>query len=110
MVIKISFYGLKSSGAAFRAKFASLLQYIRYTPYKSDPDICMIPEIKSDGTEYYEHTLVYVDNLLVFSFVPIKGIKGIKFVFKINGDKTEPPIMYLGVSLKKVETKGGTKC
>ena len=38
MVVKMALNGLKSSGAAFRAKLASLLYDIGYTPYKSYPD------------------------------------------------------------------------
>ena len=40
----------------------------------------------------------------------MKRIEGIKFVFKLKGDKSEPPDMYLGASLEQVKTKGGTKC
>ena len=40
----------------------------------------------------------------------MKTIEGIKCVFKLKGDKSEPPNMYLGASLEKAETKGGTKC
>ena len=52
MVIKMAFYGLKLSGAAFRAKLESLLHDIGYTPSKSDTDVWMIPAIKSDRIEY----------------------------------------------------------
>ena len=52
MVVKMAIYGLKSSGAALRSKLASLLHGIGYTPFKVDPDVWMIPAIKSDGTEY----------------------------------------------------------
>ena len=40
----------------------------------------------------------------------MKTIEGIKWVFKLKGDKVEPPKMYLGESLEQVETKGGKKC
>ena len=105
----MALYGLKSSGAAFRAKLVSLLNDIGYTPSKSDPDIWMIPAIKSDGTEYYKYSLVYVDDVLVISCVPMKTIEGIKFIFKLKGYISEPTNMYLRKSLEKVETKGGTK-
>ena len=52
MVIKMAIYGLKSSGAAFRANLASLLHDVGHTPSKADPDVCLIPAIKSDGPEY----------------------------------------------------------
>ena len=40
----------------------------------------------------------------------MKKIEGIKCVFKLKGDKSEPPGMYLGASIKKDKTKGRTKC
>ena len=39
MVVKMALYGLKLSGAEFRANLASLLHNIRYTPSKADPDV-----------------------------------------------------------------------
>ena len=84
MVVKIDLYGLKSSRAAFRAKLESLLHDIVYTPSKADPDVWMIPEIKSYGTEYYEYALFCVDDVLVIRCVSMKTIKGIKCVFKIK--------------------------
>ena len=50
MVRKMTLYGLKSSGAAFRDKLASLLHNIRFTPSKVDLDLWIRPDIKSDGT------------------------------------------------------------
>ena len=110
MVVKMALYGLKLSGALFRSKLASLLHDIWYTPSKADPDVWMRPEIKSDRTEYHKYALVYVDDVLVISSVPMKTIEGIKFVFKLKVEKSEPPDMYLGASLEQVKTKGGTKC
>ena len=110
MVIKISIYGLKSSGAEFRDKLLILLHNIGYTPSKADPDLWMRPAIKSDGTEYYECALVYVDSVLVIRCVLIKTIEGIKCLFKLKGYKVEPPNMYLGESIYQFKTKGRTKC
>ena len=78
MVVKMALYGLKSSGAAFRAKLASNLHDMSYTPSKLDPYVWMRPAIKSDGTEYYKYSLVYVEDVLVISCVPMKKIEGIK--------------------------------
>ena len=58
MVVKMFLCGLKASGAAFRAKLASLLHNIGYTPSKEDPDVWIRPAIKSDRTEYYKYSLV----------------------------------------------------
>ena len=84
MVLKMALYGLKSSGAAFRSKLASLLHGIRYTPSKADPDVWMRPVIKSDGTKYYKYDLVYVDYVLLISCTPTKTIEGIKCVFRAS--------------------------
>ena len=74
MVVKLALYGLKSSEAAFRSKLESLLHKIGYTISKADPDVWMRPAIKSYGMEYYEYALVYFDNVLVISCVPMKTI------------------------------------
>ena len=109
MVVKMAIYGLKSSGAVFRSKLASILNDIGYTPSKAYPDVWMRPAIKSDGTESYEQALVYVDYVLVISCVFMKTIEIFKCVFKLKGDKSELPDMYLGASLEEIETKGGTQ-
>ena len=110
MVVKMALYGLKLSGAAFRAKLASLLHNIEYTPFKTKPDVWMRPSIISDGTEYHKYDLVCVDDILVIICVHMKKIEGIKCVFKLNGYKAESLNMYLGASLEQFETKEGSKC
>ena len=55
MVVKMDPYGLKSSGAALRAKLASLLQNIWYTPSKEDPDV---------WTRLTEYRIVYGKRVL----------------------------------------------
>ena len=64
MIIVRALYGLKSSGAAWRAKFAESLKGIGYTPSESDPDVWLKQEIKPNGSMYYKYMLVYVDNVL----------------------------------------------
>ena len=110
MVVKIDLYGLKSSRAEFRDKLATLLHDIGYTPSKADPYLWMRPTIKSDGMEYYKYALVCVADSIVISCLSMKTIKVIKCVFRLKGDKAEPPDMYLEASLEKFKTKGGTKC
>ena len=110
MLVKMALYGLKSSGAAFRSKLAGVLYDLQYTPTKADPDVWIRPAVKVDGSEYYEMVLCYVDDVLAISTHPMKTIDGIKGVFKLKGDKAEPPDMYLGASLQKVETADGTSC
>ena len=49
MIIKKALYGLKSSGAAFRAHLAETLYDIGFKPSKADPDFWMRQAVKPDG-------------------------------------------------------------
>ena len=65
MIIKMALYYLKSSGAVFRLMLAGILHCIHYEPTKADPDVWIRPAIQTDGTEYYEIVLCYVEDILV---------------------------------------------
>ena len=42
-----------------------------YKPCLADPDLLMIPNTrKSDGVEYYQYVLLYVDNVLAIGDDP----------------------------------------
>ena len=64
--------------------------------------------VKPYGKEYYEIVLCYVDDVLAISATPMKTIEGIKSVFKLKGDKSDVPDMYLGALIQRVETADGT--
>ena len=110
MIVKMALYGLKSSGAAFRAKLAGVLHDLQYRPSYADPDVWIKPGTKANGFQYYEMVLVYVDDVMAISETPSRTIDGIKSVFKLKGDAAAPPDMYLGVTLEKKENAQGTKC
>ena len=57
MLISRALYGLKSSGAAFRALLAEILHELGYTPSKADPAVWMRPAVKPNDFEYYEYIL-----------------------------------------------------
>ena len=110
MIVKMALYGLKSSGAAFRAKLAGVLHDLGYMPTKDDSDVWIKPAVKPDGSEYYEIVLCYVDDVLAISDDPMKTIDGIKSVFKVKVDKAETPDMYLGATIQNAENADGTTC
>ena len=110
MLVVRALYGLKSSGAAFRAFLAETLHDAGYRPSYADPDVWMRPAIKVDGTEYWEYTLCYVDDVLVISDDPAKTMRRIKSQFKLKGDKTDEPDVYLGASLSQMENEFGDRC
>ena len=59
MVIIRALYGLKSSGAAWRANLAQSMNDIGFTPSKGDPDVWMRPTTKPNGYKYFEYVLIY---------------------------------------------------
>ena len=105
----MTIYGLKSSGAAFRAKLAGALYEIGYTPSKEDPDVWLRPSVKPDGEEYYEMVLCYIDDMLAIPDMPMRTMDGIRSVFKLKDKESEVPDVYLGATLRQVETETGTK-
>ena len=76
MIVNMALYGLKSLGAAFRAKLSGLLHDIGNTPYKSDPDVWLRQSVKPDGAEYYEMVLCYVDDVLTISDMSMRTMEG----------------------------------
>ena len=87
MIVKMALYGLKASGAAFRAKLAGVLHDLPYVPLKADTDVWIRPEVRPNGSELYDMALCYVDDVLVIAVEPIKTMDGIRAVFKLKGNK-----------------------
>ena len=67
----------------------------------------MRPAINSNGIEYWEYMLCYVNDVLVISNDPHKTMRRIKSQFNLKGNKAKEPDVYLGVSLSKMENKFG---
>ena len=106
LVITKALYGLKSSGAAFRAFLAERLDDIGFKSSVADPDMWMRPAMKGDGEEYYEYILCYVDDILCISHDPSRPMNDIRSSLKFKGDKFEEPEFYLGANLKKKRLNG----
>ena len=87
MMVRKSLYGLKSSGAAFRAFLAETLNAMGYWPSYANPDLWLRPAVNPDGFKYYEYILCYVDNMLCISHNPRKSMKRIQEDFKLKDDK-----------------------
>ena len=103
MIVVRALYGLKSSGAAFRAHLAERLYEMGFQASRGDPDVWMRPAVKEDGEEYYEYVLVYVDDCISISMDAVGVLKEIQETFKLKGDKMDPPDMYLGARLELME-------
>ena len=99
MLVVRALYGLKSSGAAFRALLAKTLHEIGYQPTKADPDVWIRKAVKPKRFEYYELVLCYVNDVLLISHKAMETMDGIRTKFTLKGDKVEEPDLYLGVQL-----------
>ena len=109
-IVKQALYGLKSSGAAFRAKLAEVIRDAGFRPTMADPDVWIRPAVKPDGAKYYEIVLCYVDDVLSIGHEPMRAIDSIKSVFKLKEDKAEVPDVYLGATLEQVTTDSDVRC
>jgi hypothetical protein len=91
VIIVRAIYGLKSSGAAWHAKFSETLRDMGFLPSYADLDVWYRPTIKTCGFEYYEYILVYIDD------IPI--MKTIQQTYRLK-DELGPPKDYLGAKIK----------
>ena len=57
--------------------------------------------IKSNGEEYYEYILYYMDNIICMLVKATKVMKEIRLKFKFNKGKIKPLESYLGARLPK---------
>jgi len=99
VIVVRAMYGLKSSGAAWHAKFSETLRSLNFQPSLADPDVWMRPATKDTGLEYYEYILVYVDDVLVVSAAPLPIMKTIQKAYRLK-DPPAPPSTYLGATIK----------
>jgi len=100
VLIVRALYGLKSSGAAWRAHLANTLQSLGYTSCLADPDVWFKAAMKPCGFEYYEYVLVYVDDVLVLSHQPEVTMKALETFYWLKDGFAEPD-RYLRAEVKK---------
>ena len=109
MIVEQALYGLKSSGAAFRALLAETLHDSGFRPTVGDPDVHIRPAIKENGDTYYEMMMCYVDDVLCISHTAKQTMKDvIQSKFKLKNNTIQEPDMYLGAQLQKRDITGQT--
>jgi hypothetical protein len=100
VIIVKALYGLKTSGAAWRAHFADTLHSLGFTSSLADPDVWYHADSKPDGFEYYSYILVYVDDILVISHDSKTIMSTIAKCFRLKDGYAEPT-RYLGATIQK---------
>jgi len=98
VIVVRAMYGLKSSGAAWHAKFSETLRGMGFKPCLADPDVWMKPAT-INNFEYYDYILVYVDDVLVISATPSPIMKTLQQAYRLK-DPPAPPTTYLGATIK----------
>ena len=63
-IIGRALYGLKSSGAVFRAHLCECMAALGYKPCMADPDL-WLKSHNQYGIDYYSYILCYVDDIMV---------------------------------------------
>ena len=104
-VIRIvrALYGLKSSGASWRAMFNSSILDMGFEPATiADPDVYRKVHSKENGFKYYEYVLVYVNDVLIISHSPMVHLERIQVSYDLNPSSIGPLIRYLGADVRKV--------
>ena len=102
-------YGLKSSGASFRAFLAQHIEEeMGFVSTTADPDVWRRPAVKADGEAYYEYLLCYVDDVLCVSHDPDFTMKQVQEKFELKGNKWDDVEVYLGARITN-KVHEGTK-
>jgi Reverse transcriptase (RNA-dependent DNA polymerase) len=108
MIIRRALYGLKSSGAAYRAHFATTLSELGFKSCQADPDVWMRASSKVNGFQYYEYLLTYVDDCLIVSHAPKEIINTLEQEYKYRLKDVGEPKRYLGAEIGKYHFSDGT--
>ena len=108
ILIVQALYGLKSSGAAWRAHFAQSLRDLGYEScVGGDPDVWRKPAVKPDGNKYYEYIVVYIDDLLVIGQNPIHITDALQAdPFNYILKDVQEPKTFLGAVISKYNLEG----
>ena len=103
-------YGGKSSGRDFRNHLRSCMTHLGFTSCRADPDVWMRSSTKSDGSQYYQYALLYVDDVLVVSEEPEKIIwSEIGKYFTVKEESIGIPEVYLGGKISEVMLSNGAR-
>jgi hypothetical protein len=86
MLVIRALYGLRSSGAAWRAHLAQTMYDLDFKPCEADPDVWMRKATKADGFKYWEYVLVYVDDILALSHDAESIMKNLAALYRLKED------------------------
>ena len=100
-------YGLKYAVFSWRAALSQVLKDPDFVSTLSDPDVWIQEEVRKDGFKYYEILFLYVNNILVVSHKATDVIKEITAFYRVKEGSIQPPDIYLGNNIMKVQMSDG---
>ncbi len=102
LIVSRALYGLKSSGAAWRADLAATLRDVKLTSSQANPDVWT----RSAGM-HYDMVLVYVDGILVFVKKPKTTMNELGNFYEVKPESVHEPVIYLRANVDKVQLPDG---
>ena len=110
-LIRRALYGGKSAGRDFRNHLRNFMsETLKFQPCPADPDVWIRPAKRSNGEDYYEYVLLYVDDCLVISENAERILRDeIHPNFTLKPESIMPPSQYLGGKLSSVTLVTGQK-
>jgi hypothetical protein len=102
LIITRALYGLKLSGAAWRADLAATLRDLHFSSTLANPDVW----IWSVGT-HYDMILVYVDNILLFSKDPRTIMNRLGELYELKPESVKEPDVYLAANIERIQLRDG---
>jgi Reverse transcriptase (RNA-dependent DNA polymerase) len=102
LIVTRALYGIKSSGAAWRADLATTLRELQFTSTQADPDVW----IQSSGT-HYDMVLVYVDDILIFAKNAKLTMDELGKPYEFKPESVKEPDIYLDADMEKVQLPDG---
>ena len=99
---------MKTAPLAFRTFLAQHVEELGFFASEADPDVWMRPAVTTDGHEYYEYMLCYVDDILCISKNAKEVMQELQKKIKFKKDIITPTDTYLGAGLTKKENDGDT--
>jgi hypothetical protein len=100
LIIEKALYGLKSSGAAWRAMLRDTILEMEFTDTTADHDVYRRIATKPNGEVYYEIICVYVDDLLVASHRAKEIMDNFAASYRLK-EPPKTPDIYLGATISK---------
>ena len=108
-LVRRAWYGLKSSGAAWRSHLANILRdELCFKSCYADNDVWMRKGEGHTGEEVYEYILVYTDDILIISIYGKEIMSQLDQHCMVKKDSIGFPDIYLGAQISTYQLADGT--